>query len=137
MTAIAAVPGDKMKYLLQFTRILCLAFVSEILHAVLPLPVPASIYGIILLFILLETGIMPADHVRETGRFLIEIMPVMFIPAAVGILDAWDLIAPNLAAYAVVIFVSTAVVMAAAGLVTQAVIRRGRKKDPESQGPVE
>lgn len=126
-----------MKYLLQFTKILILAFISEILHAVLPLPVPASIYGIILLFILLETGLLPLDHIRETGKFLIEIMPVMFIPAAVGLLDVWDLIAPNLAAYAVVTVISTVVVMAAAGLVTQAVIHRDCKKASKASGSTE
>lgn len=115
-----------MKYLLQFTRIMVISFVSEILHGLLPLPIPASIYGIVILFLLLETGILPLEKVKETGKFLIEIMPVMFIPAAAGLLDSWGVIAPSLGAYVCVALVSTVVVMAVSGLVTQAVIRLGK-----------
>ena len=73
-----------MKYLKQFGIILVLSFIGELLNHVLPLPVPSSIYGIILMFICLKTGLIPLEEVDETGRFLIEIMPLMFIPAAVG-----------------------------------------------------
>lgn len=119
-----------MKYLLQFCRILIVAFVSEIIHELLPLPIPASIYGIIIMFLLLETGVLKPESVRETGKFLIEIMPVMFIPAAVGLIDSWDLIAPSIVSYVVVTVVSTLLVMGVSGIVTQAVIRR--KKQPEN-----
>lgn len=120
-----------MKYLLQFCRILLIAFVSEILHEILPLPVPASIYGIVILFLLLETGILPLEKVKETGKFLIEIMPVMFIPAAVGLMASWNMIAPSLGAYLAVIVLSTFLVMAVSGIVTQLVIRSRKVKNPD------
>ena len=112
-----------MKYLLQFCRILLISFASEILHELLPLPIPASIYGIIVLFGLLESGLLPLEKVRETGRFLIEIMPVMFIPAAIGIVETFDLIAPSLLNYVITVVVSTVLVMGVSGAVTQLVIR--------------
>ena len=74
-----------MKYVRQFGVILLLSFVGEILHVVLPFPIPASIYGILLLFFGLEWKLIPVSAVKETSVFLIEIMPVMFIPAAVGL----------------------------------------------------
>lgn len=117
-----------MKYLLQFTRILAVTLVSELIRALVPLPVPASIYGIVILFLLLETGIMPLESVKETGKFLVEIMPVMFIPAAVRVLESFDVIAPSLAAYIAVAVISTVAVMGISGAVTQAVIRAGRRK---------
>jgi len=113
-----------MKYLLQFTRILGVTLASEILHSIIPLPVPASIYGIVLMFILLETGLLPLDSVKETGKLLVEIMPVMFIPAAVKILESWDIIAPSVIWYFAAALISTVVVMGVSGLVTQAVIVR-------------
>ena len=125
-----------MKYLLQFCRILLIAFVSEVCHWLIPLPVPASIYGIVILFALLATGILPLEKVRETGKFLVEIMPVMFIPAAVGLMDSWGMISSSLVSYAVVTAVSTVLVMGAAGLVTQAVIRGG-KKHPKKEEEVQ
>lgn len=74
-----------MKYLIQFLIILAISFAGEVLHIVLPLPVPASIYGMVLLFVLLLTGALKVNQVKDVGKFLIEIMPVMFIPAGVEI----------------------------------------------------
>ena len=112
-----------MKYLKQFLIILTISFAGEILHQLLPLPVPAGIYGILLLFALLKTGILPLASVRETACLLVEIMPVMCIPAAVGIMDSWGIIAPSWLEYLTMTVVSTVIVMAVSGLVTQTVLR--------------
>ncbi len=112
-----------MKYLKQFGIIMVVSFLGEILNYVLPLPIPASIYGIILMFVCLETKIIKLDAVKDTAKFLIEIMPIMFIPAAAGVIDAWGIIKPDLIPYIVVLIVSTVVVMADSGRVTQRVIR--------------
>lgn len=117
-----------MKYVIQFLIIILFSFIGEILHYILPLPVPASIYGIILLFIALETKIVKVKDIREVSMFLIAVMPVMFIPAAVGLIDTWESIAESAVQYLVVILVSTIIVMASAGIVTQYVIRKGKKK---------
>ena len=68
-----------MKYLRQFLLILLISFIGELLHEVLPLPVPASVYGFAILFIGLLSGVIKLAHVKDTGKLLIEIMPVMFI----------------------------------------------------------
>ena len=115
-----------MKYLKQFLIILAISFIGEVLHELLPLPIPASIYGILLLFILLKTKLLPLSSVREAARFLVEIMPVMFIPAAVGIMDSWGIIAPSWLKYLTMTVGSTVIVMAVSGLVTQAVLHRGK-----------
>ena len=116
-----------MNYLKQFGIILAISCLGEILHQLLPLPVPASIYGIVILFTCLQSGLLKLASIRETSAFLIEIMPILFLPAAVGLLEAWDVLKPNLLPIAAITAVSTFVVMGAAGLVTQAVIRRGTK----------
>ncbi len=117
-----------MKYIKQFAIILTVSFLGEALRALLPLPVPASIYGLLLMLLALCTGILPLEAVRETGRFLIEIMPLMFIPAAVGLLESWDRISPIVVELIVVTAVSTVLVMALSGRVTQWVIRKENKK---------
>ena len=122
-----------MKYLKQFTLILAISFAGEILHYLIPLPIPASIYGLVLLFAGLETKLIPLHVVKEISTFLIEIMPVMFIPAAVGLIDSWGLMANHIAAYLVVTFVTTVAVMAISGLVTQFVIRKSRKDGGEDE----
>ena len=121
-----------MKWMKQFGIILLISFVGEILEKWIPLPIPASIFGIILLFLCLKLNIIPHEAVHETGKFLIEIMPLMFIPAAVGLLETWDVIAPAWLEYVAVTVISTWVVMIVSGRVTQFVIRRKRKDVQES-----
>ena len=120
-----------MKLVKQFLIILAFSFAGEILHALLPLPIPASIYGIALLFTALELRVVKVSDIAETSAFLIEIMPIMFIPAAVGLLKSWDVVKDSLAAYVAVTVVSTFVVMYAAGVVTQIIIRRGKRREGE------
>lgn len=117
-----------MKYVKQFGIILLITFLGEILHALLPIPVPAGIYGIIMLFAGLKIGLIPLDEVKDASKFLINIMPLMFIPAAVGLMDTWEIIAPSWLQFILVTVITTVVVMAVSGMVTQAVIRfRNRK----------
>ena len=121
-----------MKYIRQFAVILGISFLGEILHYLIPFPIPGSVYGLILMFLLLVRGILKIEDVRETGQFLIEIMPLMFIPAAVGLTESWDRISPIFWQLIVVTAVSTVLVMAASGHVTQFVIRHEKpsgKKD--------
>ena len=115
-----------MKYLRQFGIILFISLLGEALHALLPLPVPASIYGIILLFIGLCTKVIPLSAVEDTGKFLIEIMPVMFIPAAVGLINVWSVIKNVWVQYLIVTVASTCIVMGISGVVTQLVVRHSK-----------
>ena len=108
---------------------MAVSFVGEILHAVLPLPIPASIYGLVLMLALLMTGALKLDTVEDAGKFMIEIMPVMFIPAGVGLMESWGELKAVLVPVLVITLVSTIVVMIdtggyPAGKETQ---RRGRK----------
>lgn len=122
----------KMKYVKQFGIILFVSFLGEVLYDVLPLPVPASIYGIILMFAGLLTGLIPYESVRDTGHFLVEIMPLMFIPAAVGLISSWSLIQSSWLAYLAVTVLTTIFVMAISGLVTQMMIGAKQKRNTES-----
>ena len=117
-----------MKYVIQFMIIIGFSFIGEFLHYILPLPIPASIYGIVLLFAALELKILKVNDIREVSSFLIAVTPMMFIPAAVGLVDSWDIISSSLLKYIIVTFVTTFVVMGVSGLVTQFVIRKGKTK---------
>ena len=118
-----------MKYFRQFFLILAISFAGEILHMVLPLPVPASIYGLVLMLLALVTGIVKIEQVKDTAVFLIEIMPVMFIPAAVGLLDSWGVLQPMFLPVIIITLLSTVVVMAATGISSQLIIRLGKNRN--------
>ncbi len=112
-----------MKYILQFGIILFISFIGEVLNKLIPLPVPASIYGMLILFTALCTGVLKLSHVKETGKFLISIMPLMFIAPAVGLIESWETMKEFIVAIIVISAISTVAVIAAAGHITQLIIR--------------
>ena len=115
-----------MKYIYQFLRILAFCFLGEALHALLPLPVPASIYGLALLLAALRARLVRLDQVKEVSGFLIAVFPLLFVPGAAGILELGALLSRIWLPAVLAVAVVTVLVMAAAGRVTQAVI--GRKE---------
>ena len=120
-----------MKHLRQFLIILLFSFLGEGLKALLPLPVPASIYGLVLLFTALEFGIIKLSAVENAGKFLIEIMPVMFIPAGVGLMVSWNVLKPLLIPVGIITFVSFVAVAVATGKTAQWMIKKDEGKDHE------
>ena len=122
---------SNMKYVKQFGIIIVVSFLGEILHSLIPVPVPASIYGLVLMFGGLITGVIPYDSVKEVGTFLVDIMAIMFLPAAVGLMDAFDILRPVLVPFAVITVVSTVVVMVASGKVTEIVMHHSKKTEDE------
>lgn len=118
-----------MKYLRQFGIILAVTCVGEILKYFISLPIPGSIYGLVLMFVLLATKVLKLEYVKETGEFLIEIMSLMFIPAGVGLITSWKQIQPFLIPMLVITLVSTFVVMIVTGKVTDMLLtKRGEKE---------
>ena len=119
-----------MGALMEFAIILGVTLAAEMLHAILPLPVPASIYGMVLMLVLLMTGLIKLDKVKRAGSFLLEIMPVMFIPAAVGLLEIITDMKGALLPIAGVIVLTTIIVMGVTGRTAQWIIEReaGKKK---------
>ena len=123
-----------MKYLKQLAIILLFTFVGEMLNAFLPFPVPGSIYGLLLLFLCLEFGIVKAESIRETAMWLVEMIPAMFVPAGAGLMKSWGVLRPILWQVAVITVVSTVVVMVASGKITQGVISLQSKRSEKEKG---
>ena len=121
-----------MRLVKQFTILVLVCFIGEILHELIPLPVPASIYGLVLMFAALQTKLMPLEAVEEVSDGLLGIMPLLFIPSTVGLILAWDILKVHWLQFLLIGIVGTMVVFFVAGHVTQFVIRilrRGQKND--------
>ena len=113
-----------MKYVFQFARIMGFCLAGELLRALLPLPIPAGIYGLVLLAAALLTGLVKLEQVKQTGDFLSSLFPLLFIPTVVGVMEVWDLLGENLIPLLIALVPVTWVVMAAAGRVTQWIMDR-------------
>ena len=98
------------------------------MHAVLPLPIPASIYGLILLLAALKLGVVKLEQVKEVGLFLTGIFPLLFVPAAAGVMELWAEMGDMLLPIVIAIVPVTILVLASAGRTTQALTRRKRKE---------
>lgn len=85
-----------MKYLMQFGIIIGLSLVGEVLNSVIPLPVPASVWGMVLLFVLLCLKVIKLDQVQDAADFLLSIMTVMFVPVGASLITSFADIKMNL-----------------------------------------
>lgn len=117
-----------MKYIKQLAIILGAAFLGEALYALLPLPIPASIYGLLILALGLALKVIRLEQVEETADFLIQIMPLMFIPAAAGLIPAWPLLRGFLAPILTIVLITTLATMGVTGKVTEFVMSREARR---------
>lgn len=113
-----------MKYIKQFAIILSVSLIAELMEYLIPIPVAASIYGLVLMLIGLITKLIPLEKVEGAADFLVEIMPIMFIPATVGIMASADALKEMLIPLCVICVVTTILIMAVTGKVSQSIIRR-------------
>ena len=118
-----------MGYVFQFMIISGFTLLGELLHNLLPLPVPSSVYGMILLFIALLVGIVKEEQIKETADFLLLTMPIMFIGPSVGIIENFANLSNHLLAFVVVIFITTLLVMIITGFITQKIILFEEKRE--------
>ncbi len=116
-----------MKYVFQCGVILAVSLAGEALHALVPLPIPASIYGLLLMLLLLCLRVVRLEHVEGAGNFLLELLPLLFVPPVVGLMSAWSELSRMLLPALAAVLIVTPLVMAATGRATQAIIR-GRKR---------
>ena len=120
-----------MKYIKPFGVILFISFLGELCNYSVPFPIPGSLYGLGIMVGCLCCKIIRVEDIKTVSSFLIEIMPMMFIPAAVELMTTWDIIRSNLIAYIVIIVVSTVIIMITAGRVTQFILGRRQEDGDE------
>ena len=113
-----------MKYMKQFLIILIITAIGEVSHALIPLPIPGSIYGLLLMLLCLMTGIVKLYQVEEAAGFLINIMPILFLPATSALIDSWETMRGMLLPLLVISIVTTMVVVVASGKVTDLLMQR-------------
>ena len=117
-----------MKFIKQFFLIVLFSLIGEVLNYLIPLPIPASIYGLVLMFFALHFKICPISAVKETGDFLLGIMPIFFISPAIALLANIEVLKFHWLFFLILGFFSTVVVMVASGWATQLIIRLSNRK---------
>ena len=113
-----------MKFIKQLSIIISISFIAELMEFMIPIPVAASIYGLVLMLIGLTTKIIPLEKVEGAADFLVQIMPILFIPPTVGIMTTVDVLKEMLIPLCIITVVSTILIMAVTGRVTQFIMKK-------------
>lgn len=117
-----------MKYMIQIGVISTIAFVAELLHFIVPLPIPASVYGMVILFALLCLGIVKLGDVEDVADWILSVMPIFFIAPTVGLIEAFGDIEGQVIPLVLICLISTVVVTSVTGLIAQGIIRLRKEK---------
>lgn len=99
-----------MKILIQISVIFTICLIGEALSAIIPFPVPASIIALLLLLVLLLTGLIKVDHIKEKSDFLLTNMAFFFVPAGVKIIKHFETIKSIWLPIFIIVIVSTVLV---------------------------
>ncbi|MFW0973184.1 CidA/LrgA family protein [Leclercia pneumoniae] len=97
-------------YLRAFIFIYLCLYVGNFLASLLPITIPGSIIGMLILFVLLALQIIPAKWVKPGCSVLIRYMALLFVPIGVGVMQYYDLLKAQYGPIVVSCFISTLVV---------------------------
>lgn len=118
-----------MKYVKQLCMIAAVCLVAEAMEYFIPLPVAASIYGLLIMLGLLLTKVIKLEMVEDVADFLTGNLAIMFIPPTVGIMASVEEVKAMLIPLFVISIVTTLLIMAVTGKVTQFIIRREKGEE--------
>ena len=118
-----------MKIMIQIAILFSICWASQIVEAVLPIPFPASVIGMVLLLLLLLARVLQVDHIREKSDFLLSNMAFFFIPAGVSVINYFDVLSSTLLPLLIISVITTVLTFAVTAFavhLTQILIARRR-----------
>lgn len=118
-----------MKFIKQLSIIMVISFMAELMELLIPLPIAASVYGLVLMLIGLITKIIPLEKVEGAADFLIEIMPILFVPPTVSLIANVEALKQMLVPLFVISIVTTILIMVVTGRVTQGIMRHDGRRN--------
>ncbi|MDD7388892.1 MAG: CidA/LrgA family protein [Lachnospiraceae bacterium] len=123
-----------MKILKQIMVIGSVTFAGELCSMMLPLPVPASVYGMLLMFLCLQSGVIKLSQIEDTADFLVSVMPVMFVAPCVSLMDSIGGVLGSIPVIVLICLVTTVTTISVTGVVAQSVIRMQKAKTEDGCG---
>ena len=119
-------------YLKQSAIIFGFSLLGEALNRLIPLPIPAAVYGLAFLFAALCLKLVKVEQIDKVSGFLLTILPILFVSPAVNLLESWEILAPQVLSISLLVISSTVLVFAVAGVISQLLCR---KEDPDGDHP--
>lgn len=116
-----------MKILKQFFIILLISALGDLLNSLIPLPVPGTVWGMLLLFAALLLGIVKLEQVEDTADFFMSILPLLFVPFGVSLLRSYHVLARHALSIVAITIVSFFICFAVTGKTADFLIARKDK----------
>jgi holin-like protein len=117
-----------MVTMLQVGIMYIISLIGNQLTGWLHLSIPGSLIGMMLLFVLLVSGIVPAKWVEIGALKLVAFMPLFLIPATTGIMDYGAFFMTEGVGLAVVIIGSTLITLAVSAFVSDRLVRKEERQ---------
>jgi len=119
---------EERTLLKQFSIILSIYFLGELIQKVSGLPIPGNVMGMLILFFGLYTGIIKLNMISKMSELLLENLAFFFLPAGISLITCFALLEGKWTAILVVSLISTAITLGVTGLTVELVKRSlGRK----------
>ena len=124
-----------MKIIMQLFWIILFSLLGEIVSVALIsfVAIPGSVIGMILLFLALHYNLLKLSQVDEVGSWLTDNMAILFVPAGVGLMTNFDVLAESWLQLIVIMFVTTIIMMIFVGKVVQTIMKKDQKSKRDGE----
>jgi len=120
--------SELLQYIKQLVIILFISILGELCNAVLPLPIPAAVYGLAIMLVLLITGVLRLHQIEKVGNLFLEFMPIIFVPIALQILPVWKAFQNVILPFLIISVIGTFLIIVITGRVTQFIVERKERE---------
>lgn len=124
-----------MKIIMQLFWIILFSLLGEIASVLIApvVAIPGSVIGMVLLFFVLHFNVLKMSQVDDVGTWLTDNMAILFVPAGVGLMTNFDVLASSWLQLLIIMFVTTTVMMIFVGKLIQRLMNKETEVESEGQ----
>lgn len=116
--------GRVYHFFQQALTLAVILFISKIIEVVMPIPMPASVIGLVLLFIALCTGIVKLEQVESVGTALTNNISFLFVPAGISVINSLPILSKSPILIILLIIISTIFLLVCTGYASQLLVTK-------------
>ncbi|MCD8873729.1 antiholin-like murein hydrolase modulator LrgA [Mammaliicoccus sciuri] len=111
----------------QVLTISIVLLISHVIESFMPIPMPASVIGLVLMFIALTTGIIKLEQVEAVGTALTNNIGFLFVPAGISVINSLGILSTSPILIILLIIISTILLLVCTGIFSQMIIKPSEK----------
>lgn len=108
----------------QALTLAVILLISKIIESFIPIPMPASVIGLVLLFIAPCTGIVKLGQVESVGTALTNNISFLFVPAGISVINSLPILSKSPVLIILLIIISTILLLISTGFASQLLVTK-------------